>query len=153
MQLPTFGHRFSSTLIAAIAVCAALLALRGVGAETPQAAFIAENDAAMEKMMSAMHVKPSGDIDRDFATMMIPHHQGAIDMAVAELRYGRNEQLRRIAQEIIVEQQQEIDAMRLAIGLPASPQAAAPTQGDICTTRGKEPLIPSLSPNHSSHQP
>ena len=50
--------------------------------------------------------------------MMIPHHQGAIDMAVAELRYGKNEQLRRIAQEIIVDQQQEIAAMRLALGEP-----------------------------------
>ena len=45
--------------------------------------------------------------------MMIPHHQGAIDMALAVLRYGHNEQMRRIAQEIIVEQQQEIAAMRL----------------------------------------
>ena len=58
----------------------------------------------------------------DFAAMMIPHHQGAIDMAVAELRHGHNERLKRIAQEIIVDQQQEIAAMRLALGqkLPAS---------------------------------
>jgi hypothetical protein len=90
--------------------------------------FIAENDAAMTRMMNDMNVKPSGDIDRDFAAMMIPHHQGAIDMAVIMLRYGHNEQLRRVAQEIIVEQQQEIDAMRLAVGLPPSPAAAAPTQ-------------------------
>jgi len=73
-------------------------------------------------------VKPSGDIDRDFAAMMIPHHQGAIDMALAELRYGHNEQLRRIAQEIIVEQQQEILAMRIALGLPLPPPVAAPDQ-------------------------
>jgi hypothetical protein len=90
--------------------------------------FIAENDAAMTRMMNDMNVKPSGDIDRDFAAMMIPHHQGAIDMAVIMLRYGHNEQLRRIAQEIVVEQQQEINAMRLAVGLPPSPAAAAPTQ-------------------------
>jgi Domain of unknown function (DUF305) len=60
---------------------------------------------------------------------MIPHHQGAIDMAQAELRYGHNEQLRRIAQEIIVEQQQEIIAMRLALGQPLPPSAPAPDQG------------------------
>jgi uncharacterized protein (DUF305 family) len=47
--------------------------------------------------------------------MMIPHHQGAIDMALAELRYGRNERLKRLAQEIIIEQQQEIAVMRLAL--------------------------------------
>ena len=59
--------------------------------------------------------------------MMIPHHQGAVDMAVLELRYVRNEQLRRIAQEIIVDQQQEIAAMRLALGQPLPPSAPAPT--------------------------
>lgn len=93
-----------------------------------EAGFAAENDAAMNKMMAAMAVKPSGDIDRDFAAMMIPHHQGAIEMAQAELRHGSNEQLRRIAQEIIVEQQQEIAAMHLALDQPLPPSAPAPTQ-------------------------
>ena len=78
-------------------------------------AFLQENSVAMDRMMRDMMVKPSGDADRDFAAMMIPHHQGAIDMAMAELKYGHNEQLRRIAQEIIVDQQQEIVAMRLAV--------------------------------------
>ena len=62
----------------------------------------------------------SGDADADFVAAMIPHHQGAIDMAKDELRHGRNEQLRRLAQEIIVTQQQEITAMRLALGQPPS---------------------------------
>ena len=70
----------------------------------------------MTKMMNDMEIKPSGYTDRDFVAMMSPHHQGAIDMAIAELRYGKNEQLRRIAQEIIVDQMQEIAAMKLAIG-------------------------------------
>ena len=77
--------------------------------------------------MAGMAVKPTGDVDRDFAAMMIPHHQGAIDMAVAELRYGHNEQLRRIAQEIIVDQQQEIAAMRLALGQRCHHPLPAPT--------------------------
>jgi hypothetical protein len=94
-----------------------------------EAPFIAENDAAMDKMMKGMVVKPTGDVDVDFAAMMIPHHQGAVDMALSELRYGKNEQLRRIAQEIIVEQQQEINAMHLALGQPLAPDAPAPTQG------------------------
>jgi hypothetical protein len=105
---------------------------------TPQAAtapveeraFLKENEAAMAKMMNGMAAKPTGDIDRDFVAMMAPHHQGAIDMAIIELRYGRNEQLRRIAQEIIVDQLQEIDAMRLAIGDPVAAPAPAPTQAD-----------------------
>jgi hypothetical protein len=60
--------------------------------------------------------------------MMVPHHQGAIDMAQVLLRYGRNEQLRRLAQEIIVTQQQEIAAMRLAVGEPLPPSVPSPTQ-------------------------
>ena len=67
----------------------------------------------MKKMMKDIAVKPTGDIDVDFVAMMVPHHQGAIDMALAVLRYGRNPQIRRLAQEIIVTQQQEIAAMRL----------------------------------------
>jgi uncharacterized protein (DUF305 family) len=93
-----------------------------------EAAYLAENDAAMTKMMNDMTVKPTGDVDRDFAAMMIPHHQGAIDMAQAVLRHGHNEQIRRIAQEIIVDQLQEIAAMRLAVGEPLPPSTAAPTQ-------------------------
>jgi hypothetical protein len=58
----------------------------------------------------------------------VPHHQGAVDMAQAELRYGHNERLRRIAQEIVVEQQQEIIAMRLALGQRLPPSAPAPDQ-------------------------
>jgi uncharacterized protein (DUF305 family) len=74
----------------------------------------------MAKMMAAMQAKPSGDADVAFVALMVPHHQGAIDMAQTELRYGRNEQLRRMAQEIIVTQQREIAAMRLAIGQSSS---------------------------------
>jgi uncharacterized protein (DUF305 family) len=90
--------------------------------------FLTENAAAMNKMMADMTVKPTGDVDRDFVAMMVPHHQGAIDMAQAELRYGHNEQLRRIAQEIVVTQQQEIPAMRLAVGEELPPSVASPTQ-------------------------
>jgi uncharacterized protein (DUF305 family) len=93
--------------------------------------FLSENDRAMSRMMRGMVVKPTGDADVDFAAIMIPHHQGAIDMAVAELRYGHNEQLRRIAQEIIVDQQQEITAMRLALGQRLPPPVPAPTQPNV----------------------
>jgi len=101
-----------------------------LAASPGEVTFLAENRAAMDTMMRDMTIKPSGDVDRDFIAMMIPHHQGAVEMAQAELRYGRNEQLRRIAQEIIVDQRQEIDAMRLALGEssppPILPLAEAP---------------------------
>ena len=96
-----------------------------LAADPGEAQYLGENQAAMTTMMAAMDVKPSGDVDRDFVEMMAPHHQGAIDMAQAFLRHGHNEQLRRLAQEIIVTQQQEIVAMRLAIGLPLSPPTAS----------------------------
>jgi hypothetical protein len=90
--------------------------------------FLSENDAAMNKMMADMTIKPSGDVDRDFVEMMVPHHQGAVDMAQAELKFGHNEQLRRLAQEIVVTQQQEIAVMRLALGDKLPPSVASPTQ-------------------------
>ncbi|MGX9389430.1 DUF305 domain-containing protein [Nitrobacteraceae bacterium UC4446_H13] len=91
---------------------------------------LSENAAAMTKMMSDMAVKPTGDIDRDFVAMMVPHHTGAIDMAKAQLRYGKNEQLRRIAQEIIAEQLQKIAAMKLAIGEPLPPSNPSLSSAD-----------------------
>ena len=108
-----------------------------------EAPFLAENNAAMNKMMAGMAVKPTGDVDHDFAAMMVPHHQGAIDMALAELRYGHNEQLRRIAQEIIVEQQQEIAAMRLALGQPLPPSTRRVNAGRCPTlSAGPAPTLP-----------
>jgi Domain of unknown function (DUF305) len=80
--------------------------------------FLASTEASMRKMMAAMQRAPQADVDQDFIGQMIPHHQGAIDMAKAELQYGRNEQLRRIAQEIIVEQQAEITVMQQQQSLP-----------------------------------
>ena len=68
---------------------------------------------AMAVMDQGMKQAPmAGNADHDFAAMMIPHHQGAIDMAKVELLYGKDPVLRRIAQEIIVTQQQEIVVMR-----------------------------------------
>ncbi|MEO6911170.1 MAG: DUF305 domain-containing protein [Edaphobacter sp.] len=76
--------------------------------------FMRAMDASMTAMDKGMAAAPmNGDIDHDFATMMLPHHQGAIDMAKAELSYGKDPVMRRLAQEILVDQQSEIDAMQL----------------------------------------
>jgi uncharacterized protein (DUF305 family) len=67
---------------------------------------------AMTLMDQGMKNAPmTGDPDHDFAAMMIPHHQGAVDMAKAELIYGKDPVLRRLAQEIVVTQEQEIVVM------------------------------------------
>jgi uncharacterized protein (DUF305 family) len=98
----------------AFAFCIALWASaeRPVAAGNSDAEFLAATSAAMTKMMLAMESPNWGDADEDFVRAMVPHHQGAIDMAQAELQYGRSERLRRIAQEIIITQQEEISAMR-----------------------------------------
>jgi uncharacterized protein (DUF305 family) len=70
-----------------------------------------ESMGRMNKDMDAASM--TGNPDRDFASMMIPHHQGAIDMAKVELSYGKDPVMRRLAQGILVEQQSEIEAMRL----------------------------------------
>ena len=107
---------------------AAICAAPFHSAPPEEAPFLAENVRAMTKMMIDMGIKPSGNVDRDFVSMMVPHHQGAIEMAQAQLRYGHNEQLKRLAQEIIVTQQQEIAAMRLTVGQPMAPSALSPNQ-------------------------
>src|SRR5215472_6955131 len=97
-------------------------------APATEAPYLAENVSAMTKMMIDMGIRPSGDVDTDFVGIMVPHHQGAIEMAQAELRYGRNEPLQRMAQEIIVTQLQEITAMRLSLGQPLPPPVPSPDQ-------------------------
>jgi uncharacterized protein (DUF305 family) len=74
--------------------------------------FTSSMTQVMERMHKDMSIVPSGDPDRDFAAMMIPHHQGAVDMARIELQFGKDPVLRRLAQGIIVEQLQEIEVMR-----------------------------------------
>src|SRR5690349_4617654 len=99
-----FSREWRSSIVLSLAItlgAAADPAGAPSAASQAEAPFLAESQAAMDRMMADMEIKPFGDVDRDFATMMIPHHQGAIDMAKAELRRGHNELLRRIAQEII----------------------------------------------------
>ena len=68
----------------------------------------------METMDAAMTaVEPSGKEDADFVNLMLPHHQAAVDMARTELLYGRDPQMRRLAQEIIADQKSEIQLMQL----------------------------------------
>ena len=95
-----------------VGLLAAAMAAAQMG---PYAAkFMQAMDASMKQMDRDMTAAPmSGNVDHDFAAMMMPHHQGAIDMAKAELTYGEDPVMRRLAQEILVDQQSEIDAMKL----------------------------------------
>jgi uncharacterized protein (DUF305 family) len=66
---------------------------------------------SMATMMARMHAKPTGDVDADFVTMMLPHHLGAVDMAKAELKYGKDPVLLRLAADIVAAQDKEIALM------------------------------------------
>ena len=79
----------------------------GPGASPATKAFQAANEKMMHDMMAPM----SGDADRDFVAGMLPHHQGAVDMARVELQYGKDPAMRRLAAAIVRSQQQEIAEM------------------------------------------
>ena len=63
-------------------------------------------------MHRAMAIKYTGDADVDFVRSMIPHHQGAIDMAEVELKYGTDPEMQKMAQDIIAAQEKEIATMK-----------------------------------------
>ena len=76
---------------------------------SPAAAALA---AANDTMHRDMAIRYRGDPDRDFVASMIPHHQGAIDMARVVVQYGADPEIRRMAEEIIAAQEREIATMR-----------------------------------------
>ena len=80
--------------------------------DTMQQSFAREMAEAHMRMHRDMARQMSGNVDGDFLQMMIPHHQGAIDMALILLKYGNDERLKRLAQSIVIEQSQEIAYMR-----------------------------------------
>jgi len=85
--------------------------------------FASEMEEAMAGMMSAMHAPAAtGNADIDFLAMMIPHHAGAVDMARAVLRYGRDPVTRQLAEEIIAGQTIEIEGMTRRLAALRRPQ-------------------------------
>ncbi|PDQ17794.1 DUF305 domain-containing protein [Mesorhizobium sanjuanii] len=68
--------------------------------------------AAMDKMHTDMAIEYSGNADVDFVRGMIPHHQGAIDMAKVELANGKDPEIRKLAEAVIKAQQAEIKQMQ-----------------------------------------
>ncbi len=87
------------------------------GMQSMMSSAVTPGDRALVQSMMPMHrsmssMRMSGNTDSDFLRMMIPHHQAAIDMANAELKYGHDARAKALAQRIIAAQQREIGEMR-----------------------------------------
>ena len=89
--------------------------------------FLFARDLAVSDMSRASLAQPTGSVDRDFVAMMVPNNQATIDMARAELAYGHNDDLRRLAQDIIAHRQHDISAINKAARNMPSMQAQAST--------------------------
>ncbi|MCU0789765.1 MAG: DUF305 domain-containing protein [Nitratireductor sp.] len=79
------------------------------GDQGPASKAYAEANA---RMHAGMDLEFSGDADVDFVRGMIAHHQGAVEMAEIVLKYGKDEELRKLAQQIIAAQEPEIAFMK-----------------------------------------
>jgi hypothetical protein len=103
---------FAGSVMAVISILG--ISLASLDADQPRAeVYWSELIASMDKMHMAMGaIKQSGNADIDFVRLMLPHHQAAIDMAKTQLLYGKDAQMRRLAQEIITDQQLEIELMQ-----------------------------------------
>lgn len=100
------------------------------------ARFSKEMELGMERMMRDMHTSGyTGNADADFLTMMIPHHEGAVEMARLVLVHGRDPATRRLAEDMISSQMVEIEAMRRRLALL---QTARPAEDfpELGGTRG-----------------
>ena len=99
------------------------------------------NWRSLTESMSRMHaemmqVSSSGDADADFANLMLAHHRAALEMAKAQLLYGKDPQIRRLAQEVVTDQQAEIEIMQLWLK-----QHAASTQTATGSIVGREQTV------------
>lgn len=115
MRFPFVAPAMLTALVAAVSPAWAQTAPgghEGHAAPASSSPVVREFEAAGDRMHRDMGLRLTGDADRDFAQAMIPHHQGAIDMARIVLEHGRDPELRDLAQGVIDAQEKEIEQLR-----------------------------------------
>ena len=100
-------------------------------------------ETAMASMMTGMTAAPTGKADVDFMQGMIPHHQGAIDMAKVELQYGKDPEVKTLAENVVKAQEGEIAFMKDWLG--KTDQSALAVTPD--STKGNEQAMATMSKN------
>jgi uncharacterized protein (DUF305 family) len=138
---PAFVRKKIISLTATLSVTATSFALaqdpkqvlhpRGLAREAEEQQFLFANDLAISNMSREMLVKPTGDVDRDFVAIMIPQRQAVVDIARAELKYGHDEGLRQLAQDIVDQEEREISTMQHS---PEQPPLTQPRENRAAGT-------------------
>jgi uncharacterized protein (DUF305 family) len=141
-DVPLFSRRFVRRRAISLATSLSVVATSFALAQDPkhrshvvtvsdvdEQQFLLDQDLTMSNMTRTMLIKPTGDVDHDFVDIMIPHHQGAIDMARAEMKYGHNDALRQLVQRIVGRAEQDISMMRGT--MPASVGSTPSRNADI----------------------
>lgn len=121
MKLLTCLCRRLAVSLIVTAVTASLAGAVAYAQHLQHGSLVANGGAAWSELQRSMQVMheamqsliSTGDQDADFVRLMLPHHQAALEMAKVELIHGKNSQMRRLAQEIVADQQSEIDLMQL----------------------------------------
>jgi uncharacterized protein (DUF305 family) len=113
----TLGALVGAAMVAGLAVGAVAQESQLQDHSMPGMSGAAQGGNSMKDAMSRMYrdmmaAPQTGNADQDFVAMMIPHHQGAIDMAKAELATGRDPEMRKLAEDIVRAQESEIAQMR-----------------------------------------
>ena len=112
MKLSVFTFAASLVAFSSLALADDMHKGHDMSAGSVQSDSSAEFEQSNHKMHKDMMIKLSGDTDVDFVRGMIPHHQGAIDMAKIELKYGKDAETRKLAEDIIKAQEVEIAQMQ-----------------------------------------
>lgn len=152
MKQHFFGLAAALALACVLANPAAAGAMKHDGmAHATDAGSTTAYKAAMDGMMQGMMQEPTGVADVDFASGMVPHHQGAIAMAEVEMKFGKDPKMKQLASNIIAAQKGEIEQMKK--WLAAHDAKAMPSSAEAAKAAGApmETMMQAMAINYSGN--